>query len=503
MIVLGRRQSTNQDFRLRHLVRGKKRTQPLVRDMVFSSPEFLFLFLPIFLATYVLGSSFRNATLLGASIIFYFLGEGYFIGVMAASVLVTYVTGRGIRSKSTTLRKIALASGIAFNILLLTFYKYVGFIATDILGLDESIWLNTIHLPIGISFFTFQSISYLIDVSRGQANKTTSFPDLFMYIAMFPQLIAGPIVRFASISEQINRRFISLRHVYFGLLFFSTGLAQKVLVADSAASVADPIFGSDPSTLSALAALVGVASYSLQIYFDFSGYSAMAIGLGLLLGFEFPQNFNFPYTATSVTDFWRKWHISLSSWFRDYVYIPLGGNRRGAQRTYLNLIAVFLLTGIWHGAAWSFVIWGLFHGTFLILERKLSQAKRWSVPQFLSWIYVLGVVGTGWIFFRAEDLDHALAVIQQIASLDPNGTSVGSFVSNESLLFMAIGILFCIPTSAKLISRWVATPLYGAWQQPHQTSRYLSGSILGALFFTAACIKVLAGSYSPFIYFRF
>ena len=471
--------------------------------MVYSSPEFLFVFLPIFLAMYVLGSNFRNATLLAASIIFYFLGEGYFIGVMAASVLVTYITGRGARSESTALRKISLTAGIAFNILLLTFYKYVGFISTDILGFDESIWLNTIHLPIGISFFTFQSISYLIDVSRGDANKSTSFPDLFMYIAMFPQLIAGPIVRFSSISEQINCRFISLRHVYFGLLFFSTGLAQKVLVADSAASVADPIFGSDPSTLSASTALVGVVSYSLQIYFDFSGYSAMAIGLGLLLGFEFPQNFNFPYTATSVTDFWRNWHISLSTWFRDYVYIPLGGNRRGAQRTYLNLIAVFLLTGIWHGAAWSFVIWGLFHGAFLILERKLSQAKRWSVPQFLSWIYVLGVVGTGWIFFRAEDLDHALAVIQRIASLDPNGTPVGSFVSNESLLFMAIGILFCIPTSAKLLSRWVATPLYGAWQQPHQTSRYLSGSILGALFFTAACIKVLAGSYSPFIYFRF
>ena len=195
--------------------------------MVFSSPEFLFVFLPIFLAMYVLGSNFRNATLLAASIIFYFLGEGYFIGVMAASVLVTYITGRGARSESTLLRKISLTAGIAFNILLLTFYKYVGFISTDILGFDESIWLNTIHLPIGISFFTFQSISYLIDVSRGDANKSTSFPDLFMYIAMFPQLIAGPIVRFASISEQINHRLISLRHVYFGLLVFCTGLAPS------------------------------------------------------------------------------------------------------------------------------------------------------------------------------------------------------------------------------------------------------------------------------------
>lgn len=470
--------------------------------MVFSAVEFLFLFLPIFLLIYIAIPYFRNISLLLFSLLFYFVGEGFFLGIMLASIVINYVSGRLV-TPGSRIRGPALFIGLVLNVLVLVYYKYIGFLAHDVLSLPQAEWNTGVHLPIGISFFTFQGMSYLIDVYRGNARVEKSPLRLAAYIAMFPQLIAGPIVRFSTVANDLRRRVIGLKHVYYGVLFFCVGLAEKVILADSAAKIADAIYALDPNDIQASAALLAGLTYSFQIFFDFSGYSAMAIGLGLMLGFKFPRNFNFPYISQSITEFWRRWHLSLSTWFRDYCYIPLGGNRKGPWKTYRNLFLIFLLTGIWHGASWNFVIWGLWHGLFILLERL-------ALGEFLKriWVgfrvtYTLIIAYIGWIFFRAEDLGHALAMVGRHFAFEGDGVTAIEFIDHESLIVLALCFILSTPLVLGVSKSFMAAPEYGAWRRKAATWKYVIGLLIAIFLLVISCVKILAGSYSPFIYFRF
>ena len=338
--------------------------------MVFSAPIFLFLFLPIVLALYfVTPSRMRNPLLLGASLVFYGWGEPRFVAVMLASALVNY--GFALAIGAGTRRRLLLSLAITVNLGLLAVYKYSDFAVANVNTLLG--WTGVpllarpgLILPLGISFFTFHAVSYLMDVYRGRVPAQRNPLDVALYIALFPQLIAGPIVRYATIAPEIARRRTTWDGLVWGIRRFVVGLGKKVLIANTLARPADAVFGLPPSEMSAGLAWLGVACYALQIYFDFSGYSDMAIGLARIFGFPFPENFRYPYVSRSLTEFWRRWHISLSTWFRDYLYVPLGGNRRGPARVYLNLVVVFVFCGLWHGASWTFLVWGLFHGVFLV-----------------------------------------------------------------------------------------------------------------------------------------
>lgn len=470
--------------------------------MVFSSAAFLFAFLPAFLFFYAAFSAHRNLVLLAFSLLFYFIGEGYFLLVMLASIALNYAIGLALSAASTK-RKYWLVLGIIGNLGLLVFYKYFEFLLHSVFGFQRTEWTGSIHLPLGISFFTFQGLSYIVDVYRRDANVEKSLVRLATYIAMFPQLIAGPIVRFGSISQRLLRRTINAKQVYFGALFFIVGLAEKVLIADTLANIADAVFATPPAELSAAAAWLGGVAYGFQIFYDFSGYSSMAIGLGLALGFQFPRNFNFPYIAQSITEFWRRWHLSLSEWFRDYLYIPLGGNRRTLAMTYRNLVLVFLLTGLWHGAAWTFIVWGAWHGAFMLLERAGFAAWLSRVWPGVRIAYALLVVYIGWIIFRAPNLEHASALIWQHVFADQGGLSAFAFLNNEKILTLIAAGLFCTPVVMCSSRAIMATTEYGAWQQDHAAWKYVTGTLIAGLLFAAAAIKVLSGAHSPFIYFRF
>mgnify|MGYP001794873248 CR=1 FL=1 len=472
--------------------------------MVFSSAEFLFIFLPLFLIAYVLGHRFRNVALLLFSLLFYYVGEGYFLMVMLVSITANYTAGLFLGSKSENARKVALWLGLSAGLLMLVYYKYIGFLFYDVFQLPENEVISNVHLPIGISFYTFQCMSYLIDVYRGDAKSEKSILRLATYIAMFPQLIAGPIVRFSTVARGLKRRHVRPRHIYFGFIFFCVGLAEKVLLADTVAEIADQIYAQIPADLNASAALLGGIAYFFQIFFDFSGYSAMAIGLGLILGFKFPRNFNFPYISQSITEFWRRWHISLSSWFRDYVYIPLGGNRLGVQKTYRNLVAIFLLTGIWHGASWNFVIWGLWHGLFMLIERAGFSSVLKKCWIGLRIIYMLLVVYIGWILFRANDLRHALELMGQLFDFDSSILSAWLFLDNEKMLILAASVIFCTPLVMTLSKTFLAPPEYGAWNKKAiPTRKYAVGCAVCVILLALSSLKILSGAYSPFIYFRF
>lgn len=471
--------------------------------MVFSSGEFLFLFLPLFLVAYVLAGAWRNGVLLAASIFFYFVGEGWFVLLMLFSILANYIFGLLIARANDRRRSFWLTLGIAINIGALIYYKYAGFLASSVFHLPNATAFEGIHLPLGISFFTFQAISYLVDVHRGDAAAEKSIFRLGSYISMFPQLVAGPIVRFSTVAIALRQRTVRLRHAYYGLIFFAVGLAEKVLLADSAAGIADAIYATQVADLSRGAAWLGGFAYSLQIFFDFSGYSAMAIGLGFLIGFRFPQNFNFPYTSVSITDFWRRWHISLSSWFRDYVYIPLGGNRHGAIGTYRNLFLVFLLTGVWHGASWNFVFWGLYHGAFLILERIGFGRVLKKTSPIIQVLYTLLVVYFGWVFFRADDLPHAFSMISQMFVGRADGTPAAAFINHESVITLCLGVICATPILLVVSRRFMAAPDMDGWRRASPASSYAVGIVVALLLIAASAIKILAGSYSPFIYFRF
>lgn len=471
--------------------------------MVFSSVDFLFLFLPLFL----LVQNFvphRNLTFVLFSVLFYFVGEGWYTAIVAVSVVLNYGFGIAIDTQQASRAKQwLLAVAVATNLALLVFFKYAGFVAHTLFGVAPDAGVMQIHLPLGISFFTFHAISYLVDVYRRDAKAERSFVNLSLYMLMFPQLIAGPILRFHTIAAQLRRRVLGARHVYYGLVLFCLGLGQKVLIADTMAGVADPLFAR-AETLSTATAWLAAVCYTLQIYFDFGGYSNMAIGLGWMAGFHLPKNFDFPYVARSITEFWRRWHISLSRWFRDYLYIPLGGNRLGPLRTYGNLLIVFLLCGLWHGAAWTFVVWGAYHGLLLIVERLGGEALLRALPRVLQHAYTLLAVIVGWVLFRAADLGQAGLILSKMFLLqNPSDAGLAEILTGEEIVVLLAGVVLSAPLAQRALRRVVAMPLLRPWPRHVPAYAYSLGVVLGLTILAAASLKILSGAYSPFIYFRF
>jgi alginate O-acetyltransferase complex protein AlgI len=397
--------------------------------MVFSSHLFLFYFLPAALLLYYAAPRrARHLVLTTLSYTFYGWANPLFVPLLLGSTTIDYIAGRVIaRHRAERAARIALAASICSNVTLLGFFKYFNFGVESLDALADAIGLPTLRLdvafkvtlPLGISFYTFQSMSYTIDVYRGRAEAVRSFIDFACYVSMFPQLVAGPIIRFSEIADQLIERTHTAEKFARGVAFFCTGLAKKVLLANPCGKIADLAF--DAGSLGPLEAWYGVTAYAFQIYFDFSGYSDMAIGLGLMLGFVFPKNFDSPYRSQSITEFWRRWHISLSTWLRDYLYLPLGGNRGGAARTYVNLSLVMLVGGLWHGAAWNFVVWGGLHGALLAIERLRGKAAIYGrLPAPARVGLTFGVVLVTWVFFRAPDLPQALRYLGDMLSLgDP------------------------------------------------------------------------------------
>ena len=442
---------------------------------------------------------YRNVVLLVASLIFYAWGEPKNLPLLLISILLNYVCGLAVgraQDKGAS-GKPAFVAGIVFNLALLAYFKYFNFALSSLAAVLAGAGINMPHveavtLPLGISFFSFHAISYLVDVYR---KKTASEKNLFalaMYITMFPQLIAGPIIRFSTVARQLHQRHHTLRRAELGIKIFILGLAQKVLIANSVALPADQIFKLAPEALGMASAWLGITCYTLQIYFDFFGYSNMAIGLGLVTGFTFPRNFNYPYIAQSVTEFWQRWHLSLSRWFRDYLYIPLGGNRGSALSTYRNLFIVFFLCGLWHGANWTFVAWGMYHGSFLVLERLGLQAGLQRLPRVLRHVYLVFVVMVGWVFFRCDSFTQAIHYLAAMAGsmpLDNVSAPVMSFMNGTVMAALAVGIL-------------ASTPAFSIFTRPQAKISVLTAA-LSLLLFTLSAISLATGAYNPFIYFRF
>lgn len=468
--------------------------------MVFSSTFFLFFFLPlVLLGNFLLKNQWRNTFLLVASLSFYAWGEFELVFLMMGSILMNYLFGRMIsatdqRGKSS--KTIVMATGISLNLLVLLYFKYAHFFLENLraLGLEIGWTAEGVRLPIGVSFFTFQNISYLADVYWGKVRAQKNIIRLGLYVSLFPQLIAGPIVRYVDIAKEIAHRTISKSLFTEGIIRFIRGLAKKVVIANTAAVIVDQCFALPAEDLSGALSWLAISAYALQIYFDFSGYSDMAIGLGKMLGFNFRENFLHPYIATSLRDFWRRWHISLSTWFRDYLYIPLGGNRKGPMRTYFNLLFVFFITGLWHGASWNFVIWGMFHGFFLLLERATSNIKI-KIPGFFRHIYLILVVLTSWIFFRADSLEYAMGFAKQMFTFAPgNDPYPLTFLNTFSIVVLIGGILFSIPIRG-MIERKAKEKIPNIWPIIRYT--------FYALLFVISVLMLAGSTYNPFIYFRF
>ncbi len=463
--------------------------------MVFSSTVFLFVFLPVVLAVYynpfIRGGArrkFRNIFLLLASLGFYAWGEPIFVLLMILSIAITWILGiRAANSQS----KIMLTIGIAYHVLVLFIFKYLTFSAQQLgLLLNKDLSMINISLPIGISFFSFQLMSYLFDVYYKKAKVQKNPLYVGLYVALFPQLIAGPIVRYNRISDEINDRKEMYDDVVDGMQRFIYGLAKKVLLANFLAQIADNTFDYLAGDTSIAMAWLGAICYALQIYFDFSGYSDMAIGLGRMFGFHFDENFNYPYISKSVTEFWRRWHISLSSWFRDYVYIPLGGNRVKKSRWILNLFVVWLLTGVWHGANWTFVIWGLMYFVILLAEKTFGYAEK---MRWFSNIYTMFVVVIAWVFFRASSISDALIYIGHMFGIGAASFVDAAFISNikgtlSVLIFSVVGVTPCVKNVFLRIKK--------------SRFRFVE-TIWIMILFMISLLQVVSSTYNPFIYFNF
>lgn len=477
---------------------------------------FLWIFLPLLLVIYFgLGKIFprtKNYVLLIFSLLFYAWGEPKYILLMLVSIVVNYIFGllidNAARKKNKKLKVAWLIIDIIFNLGLLGYFKYFNFIADNInksLGAG-TISVGEIALPIGISFYTFQIMSYVIDLYKGEIKVQKNLPKLALYISFFPQLIAGPIVKYRDIDEALSSREESTEKFAYGVKRFIYGLAKKVLIADIMAAVVDAIFvTSNTTSITQPVAWLGAICYTLQIFFDFSGYSDMAIGLGSMFGFKFMENFNLPYISGSITEFWRRWHISLSTWFKEYIYIPLGGNRKGKVRTYINLWIVFLATGIWHGAAWNFVVWGIFHGLFIFIER-LGLKKLLDKLYVLNHVYTLLVVIVGWVIFRAPSLKYALSYLKVMffgTSPDLVPRQLYTVFNHRAALMLIIGILLCGIVQA-ILKRISESKKFGKKYLKVSSFcvKYVEPFMLLALF--ALCIMAtVSNTYSSFIYFRF
>ena len=470
--------------------------------MVFSSTIFLFCFLPATLVGYYLiRQELRNAFLLVMSLLFYAAGEPKFVFVMMASIAANYFLGLLLwrsQNSSRFLRRVLLVVTVGINLGILFYYKYFDFVVSNVNGLlGAVIPLRHIVLPIGISFFTFQGMSYVLDVYMGKSQVQKNPLNVALYIALFPQLIAGPIVRYSDINAEIVHRRETLEDFSSGVSRFSVGLAKKIVLSNSFALLADKAFGMSPSELGVGMAWLGAIAYTFQIYFDFSGYSDMAIGLGRMFGFHFLENFNYPYISTSVTVFWRRWHISLSSWFRDYVYIPLGGNRRG--NVYLHLLTVFFLTGLWHGASWNFVVWGLWHGMFLIIERIFRNKEvHLPIPKLLQWTYTMLIVVIGWVFFRAADLNAAVEYLKCMIGF---GGGVAwpefTYTLQDYAVTFWVGAVASLPM-IPVLKNWAARRSYII----RLGMTFCEVIVCIALLYIGISYTVTS-TYNPFIYFNF
>lgn len=478
--------------------------------MIFSSTLFIFFFLPlVILSSLLAGAKFRNLLLLVASLVFYAWGESVYVVVMLFSIVTNYLFGLGIgRVQENGGRGVwVLWLAVLANIGLLCFFKYAELFRPYLPSVE---WLTPamqqMHLPMGISFFTFQAISYVVDVYRKVTPPQRNILHMGLFIALFPKLMAGPIVRYHDIVEQIVKRTMRVEDFATGVERFIFGLSKKVLLANPLGAMADSIFALQVSTLSTFTAWLGILCYTLQLYFDFSGYSDMAIGLGRMFGFSFLENFNYPYISRSIQEFWRRWHISLSNWFRDYLYIPLGGNRSGDRRTCINLGIVFFFCGMWHGASWNFIAWGLFHGLFLILERGAFGRILQTAPLPLRHLYALFVIMNAWVFFRLDNLPQIWAYL----------TALYGGASSHALhpvIHVAMDLSFYLTLTAGVILAMPVYPFCERLSLSTQLGSFLSriagpfGAVLkicllgGLLLFSST--SLIVGAYNPFIYFRF
>jgi alginate O-acetyltransferase complex protein AlgI len=484
--------------------------------MLFTEPLFLFIFLPALLGLYFCAPrGARNFLLLAASLLFYAWGERTYVAILLFSIVLNYVGGLMISRAPAggRRRRLLLVASLAGNLLLLMTFKYAGFLTANVnallhlLGL-RGLPLPHLRLPIGISFFTFMGMSYLIDIYRRQLKAERNLNTFALYITLFPHLIAGPIVRYSDIAKELKERFVSRPEFAEGIRRFIIGFGKKMLIANTVAFPADSIFNAPVEQLTTSAAWLGVVCYTLQIYFDFSGYSDMAIGLARMFGFHFPENFNYPYIADSITNFWRRWHISLSTWFRDYLFFPLGV--RGPRwRIYLNLLIVFFLCGLWHGASWTFVVWGLFHGIFLVIERLGLSAWLQRRPRALRHIYTLLVVMVAWVFFRADTLTHALRYLRAMVGFASSSAgqnyNPAMFLNNELWLALFLGVLGSMPLLPRL-REWqerVVQDARSSLRALLESGVWLFDFAMLVLIFVASAALSAAGTYNPFIYFRF
>lgn len=471
--------------------------------MVFSSLLFTCLFMPVvfILHTAIKNLKIRNGLLLIASLVFYAYGEPGYLFLMLVSALLNYIFALLISKQP---KKIFLVLAVVANLSLLGVFKYAGFLLTTVNDIfNVSLPVPAIALPIGISFFTFQALSYVIDVYRKDVAAQKNYAKLLLYISFFPQLIAGPIVRYKDVALEIDNRSVNLNNITFGLRRFIAGLGKKVLISNTMALAVDFVFGIDTGELNILTAWIGAIAYIMQIYFDFSGYSDMAIGLGRMFGFHFKENFNYPYVATTIQDFWRRWHISLSTFFRDYVYIPLGGNRKGKIRTVINKIVVFFLTGLWHGANWTFIVWGLFHGFFLLLEEFIPQIKK--LPKIILHIYTLVTVTVGFVVFRADSISQGIGYIAKMFSGFDFSAEAMSFAMQTLKPFFIVMLIAAIIACGPI--RKFADKIRNL-ENAENLSK--SDNLLQIISFVLAfvvllwcLIRLAGGSYNPFIYFRF
>ena len=452
--------------------------------MVFSSLIFIIFFLPIFLIIYYLvPNKIKNIILLIFSLIFYAWGEPLYILLLLFIAFINYISGLLIdKSKIKRRKTLILIVNIFINLAFLFYFKYIDFVLAN-LGLKTI----GVVLPLGISFYIFQTMSYTIDLYREEVGVQKNYFTLLTYVAMFPQLIAGPIVRYSDVEIELRERKITKQDVYDGFVTFLTGLFAKVLIANNVGYLFS-LITEDISSISALTAWLGIGAYTLQIYFDFLGYSVMAMGLGKMLGFKYPANFNYPYVAESITDFWRRWHITLSTWFRDYVYIPLGGNRCSKSKNIRNILIVWLLTGIWHGASWNFIIWGLYFGVILIIEKVFLLKKLEKAPKTLRHIYALFLIMIGWLIFSIEDLGTMNIYFKKMFM---NGKIIDNefiFYLKNYFVYILFGIIFSMPILRKI--------------KMSKTLKVI-GTILYIILFIITLAFIISDSYNPFLYFRF
>lgn len=468
--------------------------------MLFSSMTFLFMFLPIVCSVYLLSrKELHNHILLLASVLFYAWGEPRYLAIMFATIIVNYIGANYIsRSKNLLHRKILLWITIAVDLSFLFYFKYFNFFVENINeAFSAHINFVKVVMPIGISFYTFQALSYVVDVYRGEVKAQRDIYKLALYICLFPQLIAGPIVKYHDIEEQIDNRTVTFDKVAYGAKRFIIGLSKKMLIANTLGAVADKIFSQPVEAFDTGIAWLGAIAYSFQLFYDFSGYSDMAIGLGAIFGFKFLENFNYPYISKSITEFWRRWHISLSTWFKEYLYIPLGGNRVSKHRTYLNLFIVFLATGFWHGASWNFIFWGLWHGMFIIFEKITgwhNKTGSWKIS-LSQHLYAIFVFVIGWVMFRAENMSYAWQYIKNMFGLIQEHKIIYElpyYIDNIEIFAFVAAILCAMPIFKNIL----------AIRFKRKTARAMVNIWLMMLFILSTA-AIAASTYNPFIYFRF